>query len=555
MRIKTQDDILKPEIRKAIIQEIEGPENRRRKAEHYRRQLCYKDQTPKFVVQNLIRQFDTQTVDQMQYAVANISIVRKIIGKLARVYDANVTRQVMIGDVVNEEAKALVEQAEKEFSFNHTMQELNRMVRLHLQSLLYIKPCVEEDGKNDLALQVLTPYLYDAVENHYDRTKPMAFILSNFDPQDYDYIPRNSAIHAQSALPTAPQGLLRGGDQKDQLIADKKEDEGKDGNSKQYIWWTDKYHFTTNAQGDIIDEDSGSTLYQPPPEKIANPIGEMPMVNFAVGQDNSFWAVGGDDLSMQAILINSMLTHINHIGVTQGYGQFYMTGKDLPKNLKIGPSKGIAVEYTKDDPVPSIGFASSNPQLAELRNLVETHVALLLTTNNLSTSGVRTQLGGTLAATSGIALVIDKAESLEDVNDQRALYINKEPCIWKKIALWQDYFGDTLDEDMPRIPSEAVIVPSFGQQPMIETESERLDNIQKRKDLGLNTMAELLKIDQPELTDDQANEKLKKISEEKVQRMDAMTGMAADNGAQNVDQGNQNQGQPNDPSVGAGPIQ
>ena len=46
-----------------------------------------------------------------------------------------------------------------------------------------------------------------------------------------------------------------------------------------------------------------------------------------------------------------------------------------------------------------------------------------------------------------------------------------------------------------------------------------MTNIEKRKDLGLNTMIDLIQKDQPELDDEQAKNKLEEIRSEKEERM------------------------------------
>jgi hypothetical protein len=51
------------------------------------------------------------------------------------------------------------------------------------------------------------------------------------------------------------------------------------------------------------------------------------------------------------------------------------------------------------------------------------------------------------------------------------------------------------------------------------SEGENLDNIQKRKDLGINTMVELLMIDKPNMTEAEAEKKLLKIIEEKEKEL------------------------------------
>jgi hypothetical protein len=68
MRIKLEKEILDPATRVRIIQDIEASENRRRKDAAYRRFQCYKDQTNRYVVANLLKQFDMDTVIEMSPA-------------------------------------------------------------------------------------------------------------------------------------------------------------------------------------------------------------------------------------------------------------------------------------------------------------------------------------------------------------------------------------------------------------------------------------------------------------------------------------------------------
>jgi hypothetical protein len=508
MRIKSEDDILKQEIRAQIILEIEAPENIERKMNHYRRHQCFKDQTAQYVRDNLLKQLDRDTVTEMEYAISNISIAKKIVNKLAKVYSCRVTRYAMINDTKSDVDQTSVDYISKYISIDTTMKTINRLLRLHLNCAAYVKPCPVLEGNAelyDIVVEALSPYLYDVVENHYNRTKPMVYILSNFSPMNASRISTSPETHS----PNGTSQLSTIGNKKDELIADNKEDENSD--SKEYIFWTKNYHFTTDKKG-IITSDASN---------VANPIGELPLENFSADQDNSFWAVGGDDLLTGAVLINSLLSHINHIAISQGYGQFYMTGKNLPKNQKIGPTKGIILEHEKDDPVPTLGFLNANPQITELLKLVETYAALLLSTNNLSTAGVTPELGKANTFPSAISLMIDKAESLEDSEEQKVMFENKEPNIWRKISKWQSVYAGQLVPELAEniISDSAKVTINFGHQMLLQTEAEKLANIEKRKSLGINTAVDLIKIDQPELSDDQAMQKLLAITAEKIQRM------------------------------------
>lgn len=526
MRIKNEDEILDVGIRKKIIEEIKGTENLRRKDDHYRRHMIYKDQVKYFVIKQLELQFDQTTIREMEYAFSSLNIEKKIIDKLAKVYANGATRTVMKEDGTKDEAATkTINNLEESLCINQIQKTVNRYLKTHRNVAQYIKPCpyTDENGdsKYEIQIQALAPYLYDVVEQYYDRTKPLVYILSNYQFKGISY----SAIDAAREGRTLNSNTVnpQRGDGKDEIIADTPEDENTE--LHQYIWWSDNYHFTTNAMGEIIAEADGSV-------QTENPLGQLPFVNYAIDQDNSFWARGGDDLADGTVLINCLISHLNHIAVTQGYGQFWMKGKNLPRSLVVGPTKALIMEYEKDDPVPDAGFINASPNLDGIMRIVEMYVSMLLTTNNLTTTGVSMQLGQSKSFPSGIAMILDKAESMEDIQDQQQIFMDNEQCLFEIISGWIKIYTQegTLETDLMGqvLPDEFDLSLSFGQSEVYQTETEKLANLTIRKDLGLNTMLDLMKMDQPELTDDQAKEKLLEIAKDKAERMlEAVSNMQA----------------------------
>lgn len=512
MRIKFESDLLKPEIRKQIIEEIEGRENLLRKYEAYRRHQCFKDKTKDFVVELLLRQFDLETVEEMRYALANISIVKKVVGKLARVYSNGVERTISDDENATKNLKEL----EKKLDVNTAVQKTNRFLKLHRNVDLFIKPCPtyesETSVKWGIKLEVLAPHLYDVVEDYYDRTKAMCVILSDYQPpctQLAQMDGRRSPVPLTTIVSDAKA------DQKDQVIADSPQDQRSyDGENKTYVFWSKKYHFTCNRQGEIIQDENN------PDNK--NPMGVFNHINFAIDQDGSFWAEGGDDMIDGAVLINALITHTNHVGTVQGYGQFYMTGENLPRSVKVGPTKAIIAEYKKDEQAkPEMGFLNANPQLDSLRGLIEMYIALYLTTNNLSTSGVSTQLSSGKDMASGIAMIIDKAESLEDVQDQRQVFIDKEPDMWEAINAELKTYGDgNLLEELKGLQLPDDFKKNFNikfhDPTPIMSETEKLQNMKLRQELGIDSLISIMMKDDPSLTEKQAEEKLEKILKQKI---------------------------------------
>ena len=70
------------------------------------------------------------------------------------------------------------------------------------------------------------------------------------------------------------------------------------------------------------------------------------------------------------------------------------------------------------------------------------------------------------------------------------------------------------------------------------TEGEKLDNLKKRKDLGLNRQVELIRMDDPDLSVEDAELKLKEINEEKMARAQQFTNtfMGEKNGLPETDE-------------------
>jgi hypothetical protein len=501
--IHFESDVLDISERKKIIKEIEGPENHMRKNQVYVREEMYNDLTYKYVFESLKEQLSSKSIREMQYSISNINILKKVIDKLSRVYTYGVSRSLDDSNY-QQSLDTLVDKLD----MNNRMKLANRQYRRDLNAALYARPTKTQDSKEDIPvyhteLSVLPPYLYDVIESQEDRHTPLVYILSSFDQRaNTHYTSLDAAYRGRYRSLNVPSDGI------DQVIADRKEDVGK-GKHKTYIWWTAHYHFTTDKSGEIV---SGPD--------ITNPIGELPFVELSARNVNNFWSEGGDDLVQGTVLINSMLSHINNIGVVQGYGQFYAMGEKLTRQFEFGPNKALLFEYSKEDVKPDIGFVSASPNLRALLDVVETYTALLLSTRNLSTSAVKMSLDGGLSAPSGVAMMLDKAESTEDVEDQRSIFVSADPKIISKINRMNNYFysNNLLNEAYEDClyPPELEANILFGKSSSLMTETEKVDMLSKRKDLGLNTKVELIRLDNPDLTYEEAEQKLLKLQEERA---------------------------------------
>lgn len=501
MRLLSEDQILDQVTRKKIIEEIKGSENTNRKAEYLKRYEIYKDNTKRHVIDGLMAEgLKPTTIAQMSNRAGNISICRKIVNKKARAYSGGVQR-TGADDFTSNQLSDL----SRLLSFDAVMKKSDRYRELYKNCLLQVVPELDLDEGDELTgnrwelkFAVLAPWQYDVVEDPYNREKPMVVLVSDFTDRPVRY----------------------GTDGKDNVIADSPEDAGKN-ESAHYVWWSKSFHFTTDEEGAIILNKT--------PDDLANPIGMLPFVNNAEEQDGQYWAQGGDDLIQGSILVNKLITDMNFIAYLQGFGQLVVTGKNIQeKNFAWGPNNACIIEHGEDDPIPNVQILSANPPLDSWMKLVQQYIALLLTTNNLSPGAVSVDLSASNFP-SGIAMLIEQSESTESVSDKQKAYVEIEREVWKIVKAWHNLYLDSgaLCDDFAEVgslPDDFDVSIKFTEARPPISEAEKLANIKTRSEIGINEKLDLILLDNPDMTREEAQEKLARIAEEK---MTAVTSMAS----------------------------
>lgn len=517
MRIFQDEQILDLGFRKKVIEEILGPENICRKNEALRRYEVYRDKTVKWVLEKLKKEgLKASTLQLMENRAANVSICRKIVNKLARVYNGGVQRLAL-----NPADQPKIDELAKMLSLNIKMKKSDKFRELQKNTLLQVIPeldaihSIDDQKKFNLKVRNYQPWQYDAIEDYYDHERPRCFVLTDFVERNRGYgyvLPDDLGKHV------AGDGSFDGNGH-DEVIADNPADQGS--SCRTFIWWTNKYHLTTDSKGAIISEMT--------PEQAINPIQMLPFVNITADQDGEFWAQGGNDLVDSTILINMLLTDMNAIQYMQGWGQLVVTGKELPNSLQGGPHQAILLEYQDGDPKPDFDFKSANPPIDMWMKAIEQYTALVLTTNDLSPRNI----AGSLNAQdlpSGIALLVEQSEATGAVEDKQVIFQDAEHDLWEVIGAWQNmlFDMDALTQEfmeIGKLDNPEVIVKFNSPKPMF-SEKEKLETIQLRKDLGINEKVDLIMIDNPDMSRQDAEDKIKRIQEERLGQVSSMIASA-----------------------------
>lgn len=544
-----QDQILDEGFRAEAIKEIVyNEENRERKSQMLRRHEIYRDKNKKWVMHSIEREgFKPETIAQMQNRATNISVCRKIVNKLAQTYMGGVER--MAGEPTIKEGKKIQPPSQlsldswvDELDFNTNMKKVDRYLRLFRNTLAGIIPVKEEyNGLTAyrLAFKVLAPWEYDVIEDPCDPTKMSVLIISSFADRMRlmryeDYSAGAQGIRTANSLSSINQGF-------DSVIAEGDGENNTDANKRQFIWWSGKYHFTTDARGKIIQSKSpepvtGATL------SYLNPIGVNPWENFTTDQDGNFWAVGGEDITEASILINKKMTDVNFISFTQGWGQLVIDAENIPKKLAGGPDNAFIFERTVGGQPASVFFASSNPPIEAWLETVRMTLAMILSTNDLSPRNISAKLDVSNVA-SGVSLMVENSEILADIKDFQELFRDREPCLWEVLKKWHTLYKQNswlckTQMEIEPIPEEVSVKLKFHEMKPPMSDKERLEELKLRKDLGIATIIDLLKKDNPDLSEEEATKKAEELLGEK-QKMQQIFAASmkkeTDNGVKNGD--------------------
>lgn len=478
MMIYSEEQILNEEFRRAVIEEINGAENQKRKLEAKRRYDCFKDKTKDHVLKAMLEETGdkNQLMAEIKNRISNVSFTRKIIDKKSIVY-----KDPAVRISANQQQ---TDQLSSELNIDSTMKKTNKYVELFKNTLVQIVPW--QNYSWELSLRTIPPFAYDVLSDARNPEKMKVVILSYQDASTELYYKDNAGIRNEPIAGTS-----------------------KSSTATYYIWWSNAFHFTTNDKGQIIDA----------PEGLLNPFQILPFTDFSVDQDGKYWSEGGDDIVDAGVLLNVLLTDLYYISKFQGMGIFYLIGKGIPQEFKVGPSSGIFMEKVEGDPETQIGFATSNPPIADHLSLIEQYVAFILSTNNLEPSSISSSLGVS-NANSGVQEMIKRSENIEDIEDQQELYKDQEPDLYKKIAKVYNYYYernllDSKYNEIGKIVDDKITL-KFTKPEIYTSEMDKLNVIEKRLQLGLDSMLEAVKRDNPELSEEEAQEKLRKMMEEKL---------------------------------------
>lgn len=339
----------------------------------------YNGRLKEVIAKKLIEEFkNPKTVQQLINRIVPINIVRKSIDKLAKVYKNDPERTTVD---LNPNDYDLIKTYESSFNLNHKMQNANQLFKLHKHVLL--EPYLDSFGVPSLRV----------IPSH----KFWLFSEDKLNPE------RATTIVI--------------------ILNDDKEDK-----NKLYSVWTKDNHFLIDGRGNVNND---LMIELDNPEGI-NPYKVLPFVHINESSDNLYPIRPTDILAVQ-IVICLLLSDTCLAQKYLSWATLTITGGSGEENVEVGPASVINLPIMPDGSKPDVKYLQPNLNAGSVIELVDKLIEYFLYTNNLS-AGQSIGDANSGGNASGIAKILDEAQSTEDKEEQKRYFEVGEKELWNKLA-------------------------------------------------------------------------------------------------------------------------
>jgi len=282
--------------------------------------------------------------------------------------------------------------------------------------------------------------------------------------------------------------------------------------------WSDDSHWVINGAGEV------QISYMADMENPdgVNPYGKMPFV-YINESSYSVDPLTDDDLLRMSIAIPVILTDIVFATRFQCWSLIYTIGYN--GDVAANPNSVLPMEFGPDGQRPEIGQIKPEVDTDKVIKMVQTLVALLLSTKNLSVNTVQANLDSGNVA-SGISKMIDSAESVEDKTDQQQYFEKAENDLWHllsgyMIPVWRQQ--QRLKPELNKEFSGQFEVSIYFQDPKVMiSEQEQIDISKARLDAGFSTLNMELQEIYPQMKQEQIEDLIEEIETNKAAKQDAV---------------------------------
>lgn len=266
---------------------------------------------------------------------------------------------------------------------------------------------------------------------------------------------------------------------------------------EKYIVWTKEYNFMMNGLGQVIDPENGEESSEVDVESPLSSENIMPFFEISREKDFEFFVRPSNALTDFTIQFNERLSDLAMNQKMNGFAVGILkTPTDLkPANLQIGHSMMIHLPTDDQDKEVDFSFASPNSNIQEISEANDRFLNYFITSEGLGGDVVNSK-GEIKSATSGIDRFLQAIQKIEAHVDDYELYRCAEQDIYEIIKAWLRVLNGSniLNKkyQISNLHSESKIEIEYYKPEMMQTETEKINNIDKKIEIGVMSKLEAI---------------------------------------------------------------
>ncbi len=486
-------DLLNKEVILEILTETTKSEDKDRRIQSFDSYQVYSGNQKVYIKRELAR---TRPKSYESYTISNISVSKMVTDKRAQAYNQEPIRSVDGNDQSTENLSLIYDQANanRELQFHDVIFNLNKY------DLMWVNYREEEEKFQFICLH---PYEFVLVRDK--DTGELLIVGLNYP---------NVEI-TQNARGTGVERTGQGGDGIADLIAESQADGAAQGET--WVFWSKDQHVkirTTSVKeivnGETVLRKSIEYVDVPDNPRNINPLGVLPFVLTTADTAIDYPTV--NPITEQSITFNVQQSETLTAKNIHGSGiQVFKVPEKMVNNFKSrsqGQTQAILLPQSsrEGDPATDFEYKTSGAQLSPMLENDMNYLKQIMQEHEIE--GVNMELGESNAL-SGISKAISGASVQKVIERHQQVYSQTEKKMFEIIKAWDRFNGTRLfsEED------ELQIV--FPKPKVLVSDRETLENIEKQLDLGLiEEWEKFVKMD-PNLSEQEAKEKLARIEADK----------------------------------------
>lgn len=483
-------DITDKSVVQRIITEMNKTEDRDRRTYAFDSWRAYSGEIEDYVLEKIKT---TRPKSYEGYTIANIALSKMIVDKLAKAYKEQPIRK--IEDDSSQVKTDAYTDILKEAGARDQLPFFDQTTFLHKYGLLWVNWLKKEERYQMLALQ---PYEFAVIRDK--NTGELECVILNYG---------NTVITSGGAGTQLGDGMS-------DLIAESQIDSAAQ--SDVYALWTKDNHVVAEFQRKEMQTAKGTEIQldvtfveDPENKEMVNPLGVLPFVFYS--QELAVDYPTKSPLYDQAITYNALMSEYLTASNIQGTGQMIIKYPEKFEGMFKRMTRGLlsAIKLPQsdnpDDAATEVDYINPSPDLAGQKEAVMTYMQSVMKEHGISAGSsidmesFSSGLERAIANANVDDIVMKKQEQLTEI-EKKVFEIVKT---YERVVFNSSTFSE---EDQLNV--------TFKKPKVMMSDSETLDNLRKKVDLGIMSRADLIMALDPNKKREEAEAEVARIDQENM---------------------------------------